>query len=80
MQPQPRAGRDRASVPGQRHASRRTRPTGTDALPRQRATLSSRSAPEMKAARERPASLLYLVGQVPEQRQGRGPKALEGLD
>jgi hypothetical protein len=30
----------------------------------------------MKAVRERPG----LVGQVPEQRQGRGPKAPEGLD
>jgi hypothetical protein len=28
-QPQPRAGRDRASESGQQHASRRTRPTGT---------------------------------------------------
>jgi hypothetical protein len=28
-QPQPRAGRGRASEPGQRHASRRTRPTDT---------------------------------------------------
>jgi hypothetical protein len=28
-QPQPRAGRDRASEPGWRHASRRTRPTDT---------------------------------------------------
>jgi hypothetical protein len=32
----------------------------------------------MKAAR--PASLHGLVGQVPEQRQGRGPKAPEELD
>jgi hypothetical protein len=30
-QPQPRAGRDRASEPGRRHASRRTRPTDTGA-------------------------------------------------
>jgi hypothetical protein len=33
----------------------------------------------MKAARERPG-LHGLVGQVPEQRQGRGPKAPEGLN
>jgi hypothetical protein len=53
-----------------------------DALPRQRATLSSLSAPQMKTARKRcrPASLHRLVSQVPEQCQGRGPKAPDGLD
>jgi hypothetical protein len=55
----------------------------TDALPRNRAMLSSQSAPEMIAAQESPgppACLHRLVSQVAEQRQGQGPKVPKGLD
>jgi hypothetical protein len=48
-----------------------------DASPRQRAKLLERPRDE---GGPREASLHGLVGQVPEQRQGRGPKAPERVD
>jgi hypothetical protein len=54
-----------------------------DALPRHRATPSSRSAPDMKASRERPGPLApglhRVVSQGKMQRQRRGPEAPERL-
>jgi hypothetical protein len=57
-------------------------PTQRDAVPWQRAALSFRSAPidEGNWREARPASVHRLVSQVPEQCQGRGPKAPEGLE
>jgi hypothetical protein len=81
-QPQPRSGRDHAAGSGQRHASRRTRPTdtGTRCPAKGNAKLPERPRDEGCPREARLASLHGLVGQVPEQRQGRGPKAPTGLD
>jgi hypothetical protein len=59
----------------------RARPTqGRVAPAKGNAKLLERPRDEGGPREARPASLLRLVGQVPEQRQGRGPKAPEGLD
>jgi hypothetical protein len=59
----------------------RARPTqGRVAPAKGNAKLPERPRDEGGPREARPASLHGLVGQVPEQRQGRGPKAPEGID
>jgi hypothetical protein len=66
-QGEPKAGRDRASRSGQRHASRRIYAPDRhrDALPRQRATLRSRSAPET-------GMLIYVLRDFLESKMQKG--------
>jgi hypothetical protein len=59
----------------------RARPAqGRVASAKGNAKLPKRPRDEGGPREARPASLHGLAGQVPEQRQGRGPKAPEGLD